>query len=270
MVKRLLTFAGMHTQKHTILDSEKVLLITEKKKRYLVQVREGKKFHTSEGYVELSALLGKNSGCTVTTNTGAKMYVFKPTIVDRLMFFPRTTQIVYPKDLGYIAVVSGVGPGSHVLEAGTGTGVLTSFLAHLVRPSGKVYSYDIKPENIQAAAVKLRGLGLEEYVELKVGDISAEIPERNLDAAIIDVPEPWTAVKTAHQSLRPGGIWVSLSPTVEQVVQTFEELEKTGFADLSCVELLLRNIRVKRGMTRPEFIMRGHTAYIVTARKITE
>ncbi|MDW8084354.1 MAG: tRNA (adenine-N1)-methyltransferase [Candidatus Caldarchaeum sp.] len=257
-------------QKHIITDGDKVLIITEKKKRYLVTVRNGKRFHTSEGFIEFSSVVGRPSGCLVVSNVGARMRVFKPTIVDRLMFLPRTTQIVYPKDLGYIAVVSGVGPGSMVLEAGTGTGVLAAFIANLVRPSGKVYSYDVKVENIESAAVKLRNLGLDSYVELKQGDVSSGVAEKDLDAAIIDIPEPWTAAKSCHEALCPGGIWVSLSPTVEQVVQTFEALENAGFSDLSCVELLLRNIRVKRGMTRPEMLMRGHTAYIVTARKTVE
>ncbi|MDW8063125.1 MAG: tRNA (adenine-N1)-methyltransferase [Candidatus Caldarchaeum sp.] len=260
----------MQTHSQTISDGDKILIITEKKKRYLVQVRDGKKFHTSEGFIDMSKVIGKLSGCSVASNTGARMLVFKPTITDMLMFLPRTTQIVYPKDLGYIVAVSGIGPGSVVLEAGTGTGVLAAFLANLVRPSGRVYSYDIKPENIQSAAVKLRALGLDEFIELKHGDISAGVDLKDIDAAVIDIPEPWTAVKTCREALKPGGVWVSLSPTIEQVVQTFEALDESGYADLSCVELLLRNIRVKRGMTRPEFLMRGHTAYIVTARKTVD
>jgi len=183
------------------------------------------------------------------------------------MFFPRTTQIVYPKDIGYIVVASGVGPGSRVLEAGAGTGVLTTMLAHLVRPTGMVYSYDVRAEYLEAVSFRLRQLGLDKFVELKLGDVAKDASEEEIDAAVIDIPEPWTASKRCYECLKPSGIWVSVSPTVEQVVQTCEALEKTGYSDITCVELFLRNLRVKRGMTRPEFIMRGHTAYIVSARK---
>ncbi|MEM0349864.1 MAG: tRNA (adenine-N1)-methyltransferase [Candidatus Caldarchaeum sp.] len=255
-------------QQHVFREGDKVLIVTEKKKRYMVQLRSGKKFHTSEGFIELSNLIGQPSGCVIHSNTGAVMHVFEPTLLDLLMFLPRTTQIVYPKDLGYIAAVSGVGPGSRVVEAGTGTGVLAAFLTHLVRPTGKVYSYDVKLENIETATVRMRQLGLHDYIELKVGDVCEAIPEKELDAVVIDIPEPWRAVQTCYDALRPSGVWVSLSPTVEQVIQTYEALEEKGFSDLSCVELLLRNMRVKRGMTRPEFLMRGHTTYIVTARKL--
>ncbi|MCS7129339.1 MAG: tRNA (adenine-N1)-methyltransferase [Candidatus Caldarchaeum sp.] len=250
-----------------IKDSDRVLIVTEKRKRYLVQVREGKKFHCSEGFIDTTQLIGRPFGCRVVSNTGSRWVVLNPTLADRVMFFPRTTQVVYPKDIGYIIVSSGVGPGCRVLEGGTGTGVLTSVLAYLVKPHGKVYSYDVKDEYLEAASLRLRQLGLDKYVELKHGDIGRDVAETDLDAAIIDVPEPWKAVERCYSCLKPSGVWVSVSPTVEQVVQTFEALEETGFGDASCVELLLRNIRVKRGMTRPEFIMRGHTTFIVSARK---
>ncbi|MEM2095699.1 MAG: tRNA (adenine-N1)-methyltransferase [Candidatus Caldarchaeum sp.] len=257
----------MDAETTEIQDSDRVLIITEKRKRYLVQVRQGKKFHSSEGFIDTSVLIGKPFGCQVVSNTGSKWVVHRPTVVDRLMFFPRTTQIVYPKDLGYIVVASGVGPGSRVLEAGTGTGVLTAMLAHLVRPTGMVYSYDVREEYLEAVKLRLRQLGLDKFVELRLGDVAKDASEEEIDAAIIDIPEPWTASKRCHECLKPSGVWVSVSPTVEQVVQTCEALEGTGYSDITCVEILLRNMRVRRGMTRPEFIMRGHTAYIVSARK---
>ncbi|MEM4280774.1 MAG: tRNA (adenine-N1)-methyltransferase [Candidatus Caldarchaeum sp.] len=260
----------MAEDENVIKEADRVLIVTEKKKRYLIQIRSGKKFHCSEGFIDTSILVGKAYGCSIVSNIGSRWNIFKPTILDRVLFFPRTTQIVYPKDLGYIVVASGIGPGSRVLEAGTGTGVLTTMLAYLVRPTGKVYSYDVKADYLEAVSVRLRQLGLSEYVELKQGDVSHGVEEKTLDSAIIDVPEPWAAVEACREALRPSGVWVSLSPTVEQVVQTFEALEKAGFGDLSCVEILMRNIRIKRGMTRPEFLMRGHTAYIVTARKTVE
>ena len=255
---------------HIMQDGDRVLIVTEKRKRYLVQLRAGKRFHCSEGFIELDTLVGKPYGCMVVSNTGSRWHVFRPTIVDRIMFYPRTTQIVYPKDLGYIVVATGIGPGCRVLEAGTGTGVLTTYLAHLVRPDGRVYSYEIRQDYIDALEMRLKQLGLRDYVVLRNADITKGVEERGLDAAVIDLPEPWAAVQTCYQALRPGAVWVSLSPTVEQVVQTYEALEQGGFADLACVEILVRNMRVKRGMTRPEFIMRGHTAYIVTARRASQ
>jgi len=244
----------------------KLLIITEKRKRYLVTAEPAKRFHCSEGFVEMDQLLGKEYGCVARSNTGSLWTVHRPSLADILMHFPRLTQIVYPKDLGQILVHSGLGPGGRVLEAGTGSAVLTCFLAHFVRPSGKVYSYDIRSDYIENADKRLIDLGLREYVELKLGDVTQNIDETMLDAVILDLPEPWRAVANAWQALLPSGRFLSLSPTVEQVVETVEALSN-GFSDIGCVELLQRNIRARRGMTRPEFIMRGHTAYLVTARK---
>ena len=101
-------------------DGDRVLIVTEKRKRYLVQLRAGKRFHCSEGFIELDMLVGKSYGCMVVSNTGSRWRVFRPTIVDRVMFYPRTTQIVYPKDLGYIVVATGIGPGCGCWRLGQG------------------------------------------------------------------------------------------------------------------------------------------------------
>ena len=233
----------------------------------MVGVRSGKRFHCSEGYVDIGDLVGREYGCIIQSNTGVRMSVHRPLLMDLLSKVKRVTQIVYPKDIGYMLIQSCVGPGSRVLEAGTGTGVLTATLAFYVRPTGRVYSYDINQEYLDAAHYTLERLGLREYVELKKGDVSKEIEETGLDAVFLDVPEPWKAVENAWKALKPSGRLLSLSPTIEQIVETVETLRTRGFDDVSCVELLMRNLRVKRGMTRPEFLMHGHTAYIVSARK---
>jgi tRNA (adenine57-N1/adenine58-N1)-methyltransferase len=251
----------------TIEEGATVLILTEGGKRYLVGVRSGKRFHCSEGYVDVGDLVGREYGCIIQSNTGVRMSVHKPLLMDLLSKVRRVTQIVYPKDIGYMLIQSGIGPGSRVLEAGTGTGVLTATLAYYVKPTGRVYSYDVNQEYLEAAHYTLERLGLREYVELKNGDVSKYVEETGLDAVFLDVPEPWKAVENAWKALKPSGRFLSLSPTIEQIVETVETLRARGFDDISCVELLMRNMRVKRGMTRPEFLMHGHTAYIVSARK---
>ncbi|MEM1944561.1 MAG: tRNA (adenine-N1)-methyltransferase [Nitrososphaerota archaeon] len=250
-----------------IMEGETVLILTEGGKRYLVGVRSGKKFHCSEGYLDMGELVGREYGCVVKSNTGVRMTVHKPLLMDLLSKVRRVTQIVYPKDIGYMIVQSGIGPGSRVLEAGTGTGVLAATLAHHIKPTGKVYSYDVNQDYLEAAHYTLERLGLREYVELKYGDVAKDVTETDVDAAFLDVPEPWKAVESVWRAMRPSGRLLSLSPTVEQIVEMVETLRSSGFDDISCVEILMREMRVKRGMTRPEFLMRGHTAYIVSARK---
>lgn len=250
-----------------IKEGDDVLFITQRGKRYLLKVVGGKRFHSSEGYIDLGNVIGLQYGSRIRTNTGSIWVAAKPTILDHVLSFPRITQIVYPKDLGYIVLMSGVRCGSRVVEGGTGAGVLTTILAYYVAPAGKVYSYDVEEKHLELVARHLERLGLREYVELKHGDLTRSIDEEEVDAVILDIPTPWLAVANAKNALRDGGIFISISPTIEQVVETVEKLREEGFADISCVEILLRRMRVKKGMTRPEHQMHAHTAYIVTARK---
>ena len=250
-----------------IQEGDQILFITEKGKKYLLEARRGKRFHSSEGYIDLDNVIGLPYGARIKTNTGSVWVAARPLILDNVLNFPRITQIVYPKDLGYIILMSGVRCGSRVVEGGTGSAVLTAILAYHVAPHGKVYSYDVNEEYLKNAEKRLESLGLRSFVELKHGDLTERIDERDVDAVILDIPTPWLAVKPSYKSLKDSGIFISISPTIEQVIETVDALKENGFADISTVEILLRNMRVKRGMTRPEHLMHAHTVYITTARK---
>ncbi len=265
--KRLSLVENLCLDMSEIGEGDEVLFITQKGKRYLLKAVRGKRFHSSEGYIDLGRVIGLRYGSRVRTNIGSVWVAAKPTILDHVLSFPRVTQIIYPKDLGYIILMSGVRCGNIVVEGGTGAGILTTMLAYYVAPSGRVYSYDVKQEHLELVARHLERLGLREYVELKHGDLTKSIDEEEVDAVILDIPTPWLAVANAKKALRDGGVFISISPTMEQIVETVEGLREEGFTDISCVEILLRRMRVRRGMTRPEHQMHAHTSYIVTARK---
>ncbi|MFB0551340.1 MAG: tRNA (adenine-N1)-methyltransferase [Nitrososphaeria archaeon] len=250
-----------------VLEGDVVLFLTERGKRYLVQVVEGKRFHSGEGYVDLSSIIGMPYGGSVRTNIGRRWFVLFPKFAQKIMKVPRVTQIVYPKDLGAIIMMADIHTGSRVVDGGTGSGVLTATIARYVSPTGEVYSYDVNERNLEAAKAQLARLGLLRYVSLKQGDLTSRIDEVSVDAVTLDIPTPWLAVGNAYRALRAGGMLLSLSPTIEQVVETVESMKETGFVDIENVEILLRRLRVRRGMTRPEHIMRAHTTYITSGRK---
>lgn len=244
-----------------------VLLYLDARRNYLVRVRRGERFHTHRGFILLDDLLGKSFGEAVLSNLGHRFIILKPTVYDYVMKSVRSTQILYPKDIGLILVYSAVGPGSRVVEAGTGSGALTTALASFVRPRGRVYSYDIRPEFQRRAASNLERAGLLGFVDLKVGDVSQGIEEQDVDAVVLDLATPWAVVPRAREALKGGGILVSFSPTIEQVVKTVSALEEEGFVDIETVESFLRRVKVKAGETRPEALMVGHTGYITRGRK---
>jgi len=162
---------------------------------------------------------------------------------------------------------SGIGPGSRVVESGTGTGALTTALAHYVKPTGKVYTYELRSEFQKNAEKNLKRSNLLDYVEMKSGDVTLGIEERDLDAVVLDLATPWLVISNAYEALKPSGILVSFSPTIDQVVKATEALRENNFILIETVECIMRAMQVERGKTRPQTLMTGHTGYITHARK---
>jgi len=251
----------------TINEGDHILLFLNRKRTYLVKVEKGKSFHTHKGFIQLENLIGREYGTRIKSNTGTEFIALKPLLPDYIFKSQRKTQITYPKDVALIVMFSGIGPGSHVVEAGTGTGALTSALAHYVKPNGHVYSYEIRPEFVETAQKNLQRANFLDRVELKNKDITLGIEETDIDAVILDLATPWLVVPHAYNALRGNGTIVSFSPTIDQVVKTVEALEENGFVDIETIECIMRRMQVERGKTRPETLMTGHTGYVTSARK---
>jgi tRNA (adenine57-N1/adenine58-N1)-methyltransferase len=232
-----------------------------------VAVEKGKTFHTHKGYIQLEALIGKEYGTRIASNLSLEFVALRPLLSDFVFKAQRKTQITYPKDVALIVMFSGIGPGSKLVEAGTGAGALTTALAHYVKPDGRVYSYEVRPEFTETARRNLVRAGLLEYVELKNGDVTVGIKETEMDAVVLDLATPWLVVPHAYVALKGGGTLVSFSPTIDQVVKTVEALRENGFIDVQTIECIMRRMQTERGKTRPETLMTGHTGYITFARK---
>ena len=255
----------MATQK--IAEGDLTLLLLSQRKTYLIKVEQGKSFHTHKGYIKFDDLIGKEYGSTVLSSLGFEFVALKPLLRDYIMKSARQTQITYPKDIALIVMFSGIGPGSQVVEAGTGTGALTIALAHYVKPDGKIYSYEIREEFQKTAEKNLTRAGLIDLVKLKNKDVTVGIDESDVDAVILDLAVPWLVIPHASTSLKPCGTVVSFSPTIDQVVKTVEALKENSFVDVETVECLMRGMQVERGKTRPQTLMTGHTGYITFGRK---
>lgn len=244
-----------------------ILLYLNPRKTFLVKVEKDKEFHTHKGFIKLGELIGKSFGTKVLSSTGIEFTVLKPTIRDYIFKSLRKTQIIYPKDIALIILFSGIGSGSRVMEAGTGTGALTCALAYYVKPRGHVYSYEVRAELIETAQKNIERAGLAKYVTIKNRDVTAGIEEKNVDAVVLDMATPWLVVPHAYEALKPSGSFVSFSPTIEQVIKTVEALKTNGFVGIETFECLLRGMQVERGRTRPHTLMTGHTGYLTFARK---
>jgi tRNA (adenine57-N1/adenine58-N1)-methyltransferase len=114
----------------------------------------------------------------------------------------------------------------------------------------------------------LRYAGLEGFVITKLRDVTAGIDEENLDAIILDIPNPWDAVGHAYGSLKPGGYFCAYSPLSSQVEKTVREINKNKFIEVKTIENIQREIIVTENGIRPRFDMLGHTGYMTFARKV--
>ena len=244
-----------------------VLIYFDSRHTVLTRASE-RRIHTHRGYIDLKGLIGRPYGSRAETNTGKIFYALRPSIEDHVRKFRHRTQVMYIKDLSYALSWMGIGPSQRVLEAGTGSGASTAAMANLVRPTGKVYSYDVNEKSIEIAKANLEGIGLADYAEIKLLNVYEAIDEVGLDAALLDLPEPWRALPQLYGALRSSGRIATFSPTINQVEKTVMAMESAGFLQTQTIETIVRHYRIKEGMSRPETLMIGHTGYLTLAVKI--
>ena len=257
-----------------IEDGDLVYIIFDRKRKYIRTVKRGEQFHTDRGYIDYSEIIGEEYGTTIKTEPyGKKAYLLKPIPSDIVMKMGRASQIIYPEDIGMILVYTGISPGYKVVEAGCGSGSLTSIMANHVKPNGHVYTYDVRDRAVKQAEKNIKKMKVDNFVTVKLRDIITEEPEHfEVDVVVLDMGEPWLAIPNAHKMLKNSGILCSFSPVIEQVKKTHMAMRKAGFFELETYELLKRSIQVKRNMnaTRPRTRMVGHTGYLTFGRKITD
>ena len=256
-----------------IKENDLIFLILDRRRRWLIQVKTGGTFHTHKGIIEFNDIIGKNYGCVVFSRPfetqGYKFYILKPLPSDYVVHMARKTQIIYPEDAGMILLYSGISPGSIVIEAGCGSGALTAILGTYVRPNGHIYSYDIREKSLKRAKSNISKTKLDDVITIQYGDIiNDNFDQKNVDAIVLDLGNPWDAIQNVKNYLKFSGTLVSFSPTIEQVKKTVFAMKNNDFIEIITYELIKRRIQVKENATRPEGRMIGHTGYITFGKKI--
>jgi tRNA (adenine57-N1/adenine58-N1)-methyltransferase len=248
-----------------------VLLHDRAGRRYRLRLEAGAVLSLHSGAVAHDSLIGRPDGSLVTTSGGSRLLALRPTFAELVVGRRRRAQPIYPKDLGAILVGADVVPGLRVLEAGAGTGALTIALARAVGSRGRVYSYELRQDFLDAAREAVTEvLGeVPENVELKLGDVYEGVSERDLDRVLLDLPEPWRAVEAVRSALRPGGIVFAHCPNVSQVQRFLDALREVGgFGLFETVEVLQRGWTVRGRSLRPSHRMVAHTGFLTFARRL--
>jgi tRNA (adenine57-N1/adenine58-N1)-methyltransferase catalytic subunit len=249
-------------------DGDLAQLVGLRHKHFILSLQAGAKLETHRGILQHDDLIGKPWGTQVFSHIGSPFFLLQPSLADLINELPRTTQILYPKDIGFILITMGIGPGQTVMEAGTGSGSMTTALAFAVGPQGRIISYEVKQDVQNLARKNLTRFGLESRVDFKLRDIVQGFDETEVDAFFLDVPNPYDYAGQVRAALKPGGYMCCLIPTFNQVEKTLLALRHNRFAFVEVCELLLRYYKPEPARIRPTDRMVAHTGFLVFARRI--
>ncbi len=250
-----------------INEGDFILILDEKKHRYILRYEKNKVFHTHNGSIELKKI--KKYGEIVKTSKGKPLYILRPVLSDFVFGVKRKTTILYPKDMGYMLVHGLIVGVKTIGEVGSGSGAFTALLSNIVKDDVKIITFEKRADFYKLAKENVKNFGKPKKVEFVLRDVINEgFGEYRFDTLFVDLPEPWLVVGHARESLNEGGSFVFLSPNFEQVKETVLKLKKKGFFVEKTVEILEREILVRDFGVRPKERMISHTGYITIARKI--
>ena len=240
------------------------VLIVSKDTSYVVNTK--KDFHTKDGVILAKQFENKKFGDKIKTHLGKDFLILRPTIADILeKKVERGAQVILPKDIAIILAYTGVNSDSIAVDAGTGSGYLAIFLANFLS-KGRVITYELRQDFFEKAKRNIQFSGLTN-IEIKRGDVTKSIKEREVDLVTLDLQGAKDALKNAYDSLRIGGWLVIYSPTVEHLMGVLKELKRTGFSQTKTVENIVREWQVELTV-RPKSIGIMHTGWLTFARKL--
>ena len=251
-------------------DGDLIQLVGLRHKNYIFRLKTGGDLHTHRGVLKHDDIIGLSWGSQLFSHLGNPFFLLQPSLADILRDIKRTTQILYPKDIGFIIVFMGIGEGQHILEAGTGSGAFTSALAYYVGEKGHVTSYENREQMHLLARKNLAKLGLIDRVTLKLRDIESGFDEKGVDVCFLDLPNPDDYISQVSSALKDGGYFGCILPTVNQSIRLLDILRKNNFAFIEQCEIFLRYYRPEPKRLRPVDRMVAHTGYLVFARKVSK
>ncbi len=253
-----------------------VLLLDKKGKKYLISLKKGGVFEFHKGKVLHEEILKKRVGESVKSSKGEKLLILKPTLEDFVMKkLKRISQIIYPKDVGQILVLGDIFPGAKVLECGTGSGALTLYLVRAVGEKGKVVSIDEREDMVETAKENIERFYQRKIEEIKNLKLQVknlkDVEEKDFDRVILDMVDPWNYLGKVKEILKEGGILICWLPTVLQVFNLVDKVEKefkNNFKLKGIFETLQREWQKREKSLRPKDRMVAHTGFLILFWKL--
>jgi tRNA (adenine57-N1/adenine58-N1)-methyltransferase catalytic subunit len=249
---------------------DRVQLTDGKGRHYTVLLNPGAEFHTHRGAIAHDAIIGVPEGSVVKSTNGDQFLVLRPLLIDYVMSMPRGAQVIYPKDAAQIVHEGDIFPGARVLEAGAGSGALTCSLLRAVGSEGQVISYELRDDHAVHADRNVTTFFGEHPAnwDLVIADLN-DYAGPQVDRAILDMLSPWDVLETVSNALVPGGVLIIYVATVTQLSKTVEALrEQQCWTEPRSWETMMRGWNVVGLAVRPQHNMRGHTAFLISARRL--
>ena len=251
---------------------DRVQLTDVKGRHYTMLLSAGGEFHTHRGAIAHDAVIGLPEGSVVKSANGDPFLVLRPLLVDYVMSMPRGAQLIYPKDAAQIVLEGDIFPGARVLEAGAGSGALTCSLLRAVGPEGRVISYEVRADHAEHARRNVEtfsGCVLDNW-RLILSDVAdTDLPDGSVDRVVLDMLAPWEVLDTVSRVVVAGGVLIVYLATVTQLSKTVEALrEQQCWTEPRAWETLQRGWNVVGLAVRPQHNMRGHTGFLVSARRL--
>lgn len=255
-----------------------ILLVSPKGKQYLRKYDPQAKLHTQDGVIDLAQVAQAGYGGVIASHMGSLYRVLRPSTYQLIKGVKRSTQIMYPKEIGYVILKLGIGPGTRVVEAGSGSGGLTTALAYHVGDTGRVYTFERRQEFYELSGKNLDAAGFSHRVARYHHDILQGFAPEGMvpgdpasdpsgaDALFLDVRTPWDHLEQAAAVVCPGAPVGFLLPTTNQISDLLRGLETAPFEDVEVLEILVRRYKPVADRLRPEDRMVAHTGFLVFAR----
>ncbi len=242
-----------------------IYILDERGRRHWLHLNEGMIKVAGLGVLDGDRMLRLDSGDRLDIG-GSELFVMEPGIPELIDSLDRGAQIITPKDAETIIFRLSLSCGDTVLEGGAGSGALTIALLNAVGDDGRVISVEMREDFAKKARKNVERAGLSRNWEIRIGDVRDLERDLDVDAVVLDIPDPWLALDSVGGVLRPGGRFCAYVPNANQVESTVRSLRESGFLEVYALENLQRGIEVHEGGVRPSFDMLGHTGYLVFAR----
>ncbi|EFC38593.1 predicted protein [Naegleria gruberi] len=196
------------------------------------------------------------------------VYVLKPTPHLWTLVLKHRTQILYHADISLILTHFKLRPGSVVIEAGTGSGSLSTSISRAIMPNGHLFTFEYHKERYLHAMNEFKNNGLYN-ITITNGDVCqngftpnttttpiilsdtlrpkyepsqilGEDKSGTVDGVFLDLPKPWLCIPNVFRLLRVGGKFCGFSPCIEQIQETANALRQFDFVEIKCVECLVK------------------------------